>query len=165
MCSGIDVLTAVRLREWMSPVGSPGLSWIFAGSQKYPTPRTPSGPRLAAQAAGPSTRPDEAGVTFPRRDTLPGVASERRYLIDGSLSIVLSFSLTSSLSFCRHSGKELGSFLDHSLWIMTGWERISSISFPLTLLIIPFQRAIGHRSIHLPGLYRANVYNPAAVAS
>ena len=75
MCSSIDVLTAVRLREGMLPVGSPGLSWIFAGSQKSTTPLTPSGPRLAAQAAGPSTRPDEAGVTFPRCDTLPGITS------------------------------------------------------------------------------------------
>ena len=71
MCSSIDVLTAGCLREGMSPVGSPGLSWIFAGSQKSTPPRTPSGPRLAVQAAGPSTRPGEAGVTFPRRGTLP----------------------------------------------------------------------------------------------
>ena len=80
------------LREGMSPVGSLGMSWIFAGSQKSPPPRTPSGPRLALHDAVPSTRPDEAGVTFTRRDTLPAVASGRRYLIDGSLhsSILLT---------------------------------------------------------------------------
>ena len=48
--------------------GKSGGAEIFAGSQKSPAPRTPSGPRLAPQAAGPSTRPDEAGVTFPRFD-------------------------------------------------------------------------------------------------
>ena len=68
-----------QLREVMSPVGSPGMSWIFAESQKSTTPRTPSGPRLAVQAAGPATRPDEAGVTFPRRDTLPGITSGQRF--------------------------------------------------------------------------------------
>ena len=117
----IVVLPAVRLREGMSPVESPGMSLIFAGSQKPTTPRTPSGPRLAVQAAGPSTRPDEAGVTFPRCDILPGIASGRRYLIDGSLSIVLSLSFTPSLSFCKQSGKEIGTFLDHSPGIMTEW--------------------------------------------
>ena len=76
-----------RCREVMLPVGSPGLSWIFAGSQKSPTPRTPSGPRLAMQAAGPSTRPDEAGVTFPRCDTLPGITSERRLIAHFFLAI------------------------------------------------------------------------------
>ena len=123
----------------MSPVGSPGMSWIFAGSQKSTTPRTPSGPRLAVQAAGPSTRPGVAGDTFPRCDTLPDITFGRNYLIDCFLSIVLSFSLTSSLSFCCQSGKEIGSFHAHSLWIMTEWERISLISFPLSLstLILP----------------------------
>ena len=82
MCSSIDVLTAVRLREGMSPVGSPGLSGIFAWSQKSTTPRTPSGPRLALQAAGPSTRPGEAEVTFPRRDTLPGSTDGRLFLLN-----------------------------------------------------------------------------------
>ena len=164
MCSSIDVLTAVRLREGMSPVGSPGLSCIFASSQKSPTPRTPSGPRLAVQAAGPSTRPDEAGVTFPRRDTLPGIAFGR-YVSFITLSTVLSFSLTSSLSFCRQSGKDNSSFLDHSLWIMTEWKRISLISSPLTLVIIPFPRNIGHRSIHLPGLDRAECIAILSVAA
>ena len=51
-------------REGMSPVGSPWKSEIFAGSQKSPNPRTPSWPRLAAQAAGQSTRPDAAGDSF-----------------------------------------------------------------------------------------------------
>ena len=83
------------MREGMSPVGSPGLSWIFAGLQKSTTPRTPSGPRLALQAAGPSTRPDEAGVTFPRCDTHPGVASGRRF--DDSLNS--SFPLTHIVPF------------------------------------------------------------------
>ena len=84
-----------RCREGMSPVGSPGMSWIFAWSQKSPTPWTPSGPRLAPQAAGPATRPDEAGVTFPRCDTLPGFASGRRF--DGSLHS--SFLLTHIVPF------------------------------------------------------------------
>ena len=103
-------------------MGSPGLSRIFAGSQKSTTPRTPSGPRLALQAAGPSTRPDEAGVTFPRCDTLPGVASERRYLIDGSLDIALLLSFAPSLSFCvptplysSSSGKDIALIIAHSL--------------------------------------------------
>ena len=60
-------------------MGSPGLSWIFAWSQKSTTPRTPSGPRLALQAAGPSTRPGEAGVTFPRCDTRPDSSTGRRF--------------------------------------------------------------------------------------
>ena len=91
-------LPAGCLREGMSPVGSPGMSWIFAGSQKSMTP----GPRpvhalpsLALQAARPSTRPDEAGVTFPRCDTLPGSASGRRF--DGSLNS--SFPLTPIVPF------------------------------------------------------------------
>ena len=46
-------------------------------------------PSLALQAAGPSTRPDEAGVTFPRCDTLPGSASERREIIHKSFAVVL----------------------------------------------------------------------------
>ena len=49
----------------------------FCRLAKIHDTRTPSGPRLAPQAAGPSTRPDEAGVTFPRRDTLPGIAFGR----------------------------------------------------------------------------------------
>ena len=52
-----------------------------------------------------------------------------------ALSIVLFLSLTSSLSFCRQSGKDTSSLLDHSLWIMTEWERISLISCPLFLVI------------------------------
>ena len=83
-----------RCREVMPPVGSPGLSWIFAGSQKSPPPRTPSAPRLAVQAAGPSTRPDEAGVTFPRCDTLPGIAFGRREIMHKSFAIVFFLSLT-----------------------------------------------------------------------
>ena len=186
-------LPAVRLRKGVSPVGSPGLSRIFAGSQKSLTPRTPSGPRLTLQAAGPATRPDEAGVTFPRCDTLPGIASGR-YVSFITLSTVLFLTLSSSLyfrvptplnshssgndflgisyhsirqlSFRRQIGKEIGSFLDYSLWIMTEWVRISLISFPLTLVIIPFQRDIGHRSIHLPSLDRAEciAIRPAAAS-
>ena len=67
----------------------------FCRVAKIPAPRTPSGPRLAVQAAGPSTRPDEAGVTSPRCDTLPAVASGRRF--DGSLNS--SFPLTYIVPF------------------------------------------------------------------
>ena len=122
----------------MSPVGSPGMSRIFAGSQKSSTPRTPSGPRLAAQAAGPSTRPDEAGVTFPRCDTLPGITSSRR--CHSYLSRHSSFlSFTSSFSFCHQSGKEFASLLVHSPGIRIEWEGYPASSWPLlsSVLFLP----------------------------
>ena len=50
-----------------------------------------------------------------------------------ALSIVLFLSLPSSLSFCRQSGKDIGSFLDHSPEFTFEWERISLISSPLSL--------------------------------
>ena len=45
------------------------------------TPRTPSGPRLAPQAAGPATRPGASGVTFPRCDTLPDIAPTHSFAV------------------------------------------------------------------------------------
>ena len=45
-------------------------------------PRTPSGPRLAVQAAGPATRPGEAEVTFPRCDALPGSTDGRLFSLN-----------------------------------------------------------------------------------
>ena len=102
-----DFLSAGRLREGMSPVGSPGMSEIFAGSQKSSTPRTPSGPRLALQAAGPSTRPGEAGVTFPRCDTLPGSANGRREIMHKSFAIVLYL----FLHFAARVGKISASYI------------------------------------------------------
>ena len=137
----------------VSPVGSPWLSEIFAGSQKSSTPRTPSGPRFAPQAAGPSTRPGVAGDTFPRFDTLPGVASERRFIVHFFLAI-FHFLSHLFLSAAR-VGRITALCLTTPSGILTEWERLSLISFPLTLVIILFPRDIGNRSIHLPGLDRA----------
>ena len=112
-----------------------GKSWAvgdFCRVAKIPDPPDPvSGPRLAVHAAGPSTRPDEAGVTFPRCATLPDSSTGRRYLIDGSLYIVLFLSLTPSLYFCCQSGKDIGSLLDHFPGNMTEWDTYCRFSFPL----------------------------------
>ena len=115
-----------------SPAGKGCRPWEVRGCRRFLQARKnlrPSGPRpvhalpsLALQAAGPSTRPDVAGVTFPRCDTLPGVASERRYLIDGSLALALLLSFAPSLSFCvptplysSSSGKDIALIIAHSL--------------------------------------------------
>ena len=84
-----------RLREGVSPFSCRPIAcgkgcrpWEVRGCRGFlqgrKNPRPP-GPRpvyalpsLALQAAGPFTRPDEAGVTFPRCDTLPASLPARR---------------------------------------------------------------------------------------
>ena len=151
----------------MSPVGSPGMSWIFAESQKSTTPRTPSGPRLAPQAAGPSTRPGVAGDTFPRRDTLHGSANGRREVIQESqpsrhhgrptdiihntLAIVYFFSLISSLTFCLPV-----------LSLPAEWERYRLFACPLPMN----HDRVGKESLHIVSTHlcdctESNEYPPS----
>ena len=80
---GFRSQSAVCLREGMSPVGSPGLSWIFAGLQKSTTPRTPSGPRLAVQVPR-----DRSPALVRRRTHSNGAASFPTALPAGGFYLV-----------------------------------------------------------------------------
>ena len=123
----------------------------FCRVAKISNPRTPSGSRLAAQAAGPSTRPGEAGDTFPRCDNPSRHRCRPTDIIHNTLAIVYFFSLISSLTFCLPV-----------LSLPAEWERYRFFSCPLPLNCGRVVKESLHIvSIHLCDCTESNEYPPA----